>query len=290
MDPGEIVNTGLTAVKLGAAAGASIPFTALARRMLGPAADEVADMLRDSIRVYRYQRQLKLLQKAEKMTKVAGYTPETVSLKLLFPLLEGASLEENEDLHTMWAALLAHASHPGSVSLVLPSFAEVLRVLTVDEARLLDAAYKYALSRLNTPDPPRRPQGEGTAPRSGSVRVRVVSEAQAVPKDEPHSRFERMKQLTRVDLGTYRDLFQLFSNAVARAQGEIVVEADSDPVAAARDMELRYQFDVALEELQRLQMWTVVPGKSREHFYLSSFGCQFMTVCNPPGPPKSASD
>ncbi len=287
MDPAEIVNTGLVAVKLGAAAGASIPFTALARKMLGPAADEVAEMLRDSIRVYRYQRQLKLLHKAETMTKVAGYTPETVSLKLLFPLLEGASLEENEVLHTMWAALLAHASHPGSVSLVLPSFTEVLRVLTVDEARLLDATYKYALSRL-TPDPPKRSSDEGTSPRSGSVRVRVVSEVQPMPKNEPHSRFERMKQLTRVDLGTYRDLFHLFADAVARAKGEIVIAADSDPVADARDMELRYQFDVALEELQRLQMWTIVPGKSREHFYLSSFCCQFMTVCNPPEPPKTA--
>lgn len=290
MDPAGIVNTGLTAVKVGAAAGASIPFTALARRMLGPAADEVAEMLRDSIRVYRYQRQLKLLHKAEKMTQVAGYTPETVSLKLLFPLLEGASLEENEELHTMWAALLAHASHPGSVSLVLPSFTEVLRVLTVDEARLLDAAYKYALSRLS-PDKPKPSSGLGVEDaKSGSVRVRIIDKAGAVPRDDPHSRFERMKQLTRVDLGTYRDLFLLFSNAVARAQGEIVVTANPDPAADARDAEIRYQFDVALEELQRLQMWTVVPGKSREHFYLSSLGCQFMTVCNPPGLPKSASD
>jgi hypothetical protein len=36
--------------------------------MLGPAADEVAEMLRDSIRMYRYQRQLSLLHKAEAMT------------------------------------------------------------------------------------------------------------------------------------------------------------------------------------------------------------------------------
>src|SRR5262249_42977705 len=223
MDPAEIVHTGLTAVKLGAAAGASIPFTTLARKMLGPAADEVAEMLRDSIRIYRYQRQLKLLHKAEVMTNAAGYTPQTVSLKLLFPLLEGASLEENEDLHSMWAALLAHASHPGSVSLVLPSFTEVLRVLTVDEARLLDAAYKYTLSQVS----PRKPTPSSdlgiTDSKSGSVRVRILADAKSAQREEHQSRFERMKQLTRVDLGTYRDLFQLFSNAVAPAQDEIIV-------------------------------------------------------------------
>jgi hypothetical protein len=285
MDPGEIVNTGLTVMKVGAAAGASIPFTALARRMLGPAADEVAEMMRDSIRVYRYQRQLKLLHKAEAMTSKAGYTPETVSLKLLFPLLEGASLEENEDLHTMWAALLAHASHPGSVSLVLPSFTEVLRVLTIDEARLLDAAYKYALSQLSPGKTTPSPDLGLADAKSGWFRVRI-SGAKSVPVDDHFTKIDRMKRVTLVKLGTYRDLFNLFVNAIGSAQNDVVITANSDQATSSRDLELRYKFDVAVEELQRLQMWSVVAGKSREYFYLSSFGCQFMTVCNPPEPRK----
>jgi hypothetical protein len=281
MDPAEIVNTGLTAVKLGAAAGVSIPFTALVRKMLGPAADEVAEMLRDSIRMYRYQRQLSLLHKAEAMTSRAGYTPQTVSLKLLFPLLEGASLEENEDLHSMWAALLAHASHPGSVTLVLPSFAEVLRVLTVDEARLLDAAYKSAVAKLYPRKAPSTDFGVGSE-EAGSVRVGVETKTEPSGGERQVSTVERMKQLTRVDLGTYRDMFALFARSVASVEGDATITAASDDKTTDRDLELRYQFEVALEELQRLQMWTIVSGKSSEHFYLSSFGCQFMTVCNPP--------
>jgi hypothetical protein len=287
MDPGEIVNAGLTVMKVGAAAaGASIPFTALARRMLGPAADEVAEMMRDSIRVYRYQRQLNLLHKAEAMTSKAGYTPETVSLKLLFPLLEGASLEENEDLHTMWAALLAHASHPGSVSLVLPSFTEVLRVLTVDEARLLDTAYKYALSQLSPGKPTPSADPRMADAKSGWVRVHITSDAKSVPVDDHFTKIDRMKRVTLVKLGTYRDLFNLFVKAIGSAQNDLVITANSDQATSSRDLELRYKFDVAAEELQRLQMWSVVAGKSSEHFYLSSFGCQFMTVCNPPEPRK----
>lgn len=95
-----------------------------------------------------------------------------------------------------------------------------------------------------------------------------------------------MKKLTRVDLGTYRDMFALFAKSVASVESsagdDATITTASDDKTADRDLELRYQFEVALEELQRLQMWTIVSGKAREHFYLTSFGCQFMTVCNPP--------
>ena len=90
--------------------------------MLGPAADEVAEMWRDQVRVYRYGRQLKLLEKVEKMAQEAGFTPQAVPPKILFPLLEGASFEEDEDLHTMWAALLANAASTENVVKVRPGF------------------------------------------------------------------------------------------------------------------------------------------------------------------------
>jgi hypothetical protein len=53
----------------------------------------------------RVGRQLDCIKKAEKMAKEAGFTPKAVPPKILFPLLDGASMEDNEELHTMWAAL-----------------------------------------------------------------------------------------------------------------------------------------------------------------------------------------
>lgn len=122
-------------------AAASIPFTAIVKRMLGPAADELAEMWRDQVRLYRYERQLKCVEKAEKMVQDAGFTPKAVPIKLLFPLLEGASLEEDEDLHTMWAALLANAASPENAGKVRPAFSAILRELTPDEAALLNWMY-----------------------------------------------------------------------------------------------------------------------------------------------------
>lgn len=108
------------------------------KRMLGPAADEVAEMWRDQVRLYRYERQLKCIQKVEKMAQEAGLTPQAIPTKILFPLLEGASFEDNEDLHTMWAALLANAASPENASKVEASFIAILKQMSPDEAKLLN--------------------------------------------------------------------------------------------------------------------------------------------------------
>jgi hypothetical protein len=138
MDPNEIIKAAPEIAKGAAALGAAIPFTGIVKRMLGPAADEVAEIWRDQVRVYRYGRQLKLLEKAEKMAQDAGFTPQAVPPKILFPLLEGASFEEDENLHDMWAALLANAASPENAENVRPGFIVTLRQMAPDEAAVLN--------------------------------------------------------------------------------------------------------------------------------------------------------
>jgi hypothetical protein len=52
MNPDDILKAAPAIAKGATAIGAAIPFTAIAKRMLGPAADEVAEMMRDQIRIY----------------------------------------------------------------------------------------------------------------------------------------------------------------------------------------------------------------------------------------------
>lgn len=137
MDLEPIIKAAPEIAKGAAVVGAAIPFTAIVKRMLGPAADEVAEMWRDKVRLYRYERQIKCVEKTEKMARNAGFTPKAVPPKILFPLLEGASLEDNEDLHTMWAALLANAAYPEVSDTVRPGFIAILKHLSHDEAVLL---------------------------------------------------------------------------------------------------------------------------------------------------------
>jgi hypothetical protein len=143
MNPDDLIHAAPVVAKGAAALGAAIPFTAIVKRMLGPAADEVAEMWRDQVRVYRYGRQLKLLEKAERMATEAGFAPQPVPPKILFPLLEGASFEDDEDLHTMWAALLANASSPEYVALVRPATIKLLRDISPDEAVMLNFIYDH---------------------------------------------------------------------------------------------------------------------------------------------------
>src|SRR5262245_1502120 len=100
------------------------------------------------LRLYRYGRRLDMLKKAEKMAKDAGFTPKAVPSKLLFPLHEGASFEEDEDLHTMWAALLANAALPEARNCVRPGFIAILRQLSIDEGALLNWVYSHVADSM----------------------------------------------------------------------------------------------------------------------------------------------
>src|SRR5664279_4350830 len=102
MDPNDLIKVAPEIAKVAGPLAAAIPFTAIVKRMLGPAADELAEMWRDKVRVYRYERQMKLLEKVEGIAKEAGFTPKAVPPKILFPLLEGASFEDDGNIHDMW--------------------------------------------------------------------------------------------------------------------------------------------------------------------------------------------
>jgi Abortive infection alpha len=144
MDANEIIKAAPAIAKVAGPLAAAVPFTAIVKRMLGPAADELAEMWRDQVRLYRYERQLKCVEKAERMAQEAGFTPQAVPPKILFPLLEGASFEEDESLHDMWAALLANVASPDHADRVRLGFIAMLKQMSPDEAALLNWTYDTA--------------------------------------------------------------------------------------------------------------------------------------------------
>jgi hypothetical protein len=65
--------------------------------------------------------------------------PQPVPGRILWPLLERGSVEEDRDLSERWAALLANASM--QTTTVLPAFVTILGELSHTEARLLSQFY-----------------------------------------------------------------------------------------------------------------------------------------------------
>jgi Abortive infection alpha len=270
MDPSEILLHGAELAKAGSAIGIAIPFTAVVKKILGPAADEIAERVRDEIRLYRYGRQLSLLKKAEQMAVQAGYTPKAVPTKLLFSLLEGASLEENEDLHDKWAALLANAANPDTEGSVRPSFADTLKLMTPEVARFLDAAFSKATDQPST-----------AAPASDLGIEYSNKEIYPVPP-----RSLRIRTVTLSDLGNYDNLFNLFGETGGTALPPDTLITSNSPLTQIAEDELdRQNFALIMDELTRFQMWSIERGRtSGEHFYLSSYAVQFLIACHPPEP------
>jgi hypothetical protein len=116
-------------------------FRELLRDFLSPAAVEAGQYLADQVRIFRFIAAIRAMLKAKEMIAKSGLDSHSIDLKRLIPLLEGASLEEDDDLVSRWAGLIASAA---TTSDTLPAFADILRQLTPEEARMLDFIFYNA--------------------------------------------------------------------------------------------------------------------------------------------------
>jgi hypothetical protein len=108
----------------------------LIHRLTGPVFDEFGAMLADKVRPYRVKNLVSTMQMTERILRDAGLAANAVPPRLLLPIIENSSLEDNDTLQEMWAGLLATASQ--QTDSVSPSFVETLKQLTPDEARYFE--------------------------------------------------------------------------------------------------------------------------------------------------------
>lgn len=117
------------------------PVMDLLKKIAGPAADEIGLTLQDSVHVYRAKRGYHLAQKFQRFCEKHRIDPRPVPLKLLLPVLDAASVEDDDQIHTMWTNLLCSAAIPSSTPKPYPAFAEALKQLSKEEARFLNALH-----------------------------------------------------------------------------------------------------------------------------------------------------
>jgi hypothetical protein len=77
-------------------------------KLIGPAIEETGLLLKDHATMWRFKNQVKMVVRAKEICEKHNIKPKTISLKLLTPLLEGASLEDDEYLQDKWANLLSN--------------------------------------------------------------------------------------------------------------------------------------------------------------------------------------
>jgi hypothetical protein len=112
----------------------------LLAKIAGPSAEELGYILAEKLKLRRLRNLAVILREAKSIMSDAGLEPHQIRLKILHPLLEQASLENDRDLVSKWAGLLASASTGVDVH---PSYSGILGELTPLEARLLDSLWEW---------------------------------------------------------------------------------------------------------------------------------------------------
>jgi hypothetical protein len=114
----------------------------ISRFVAGPLEQGIG-IFEDRLRYMRWERQLRLMRRAEDMLRQLGLSAPSrpVPLKLAIPLLQSASLEEDDDLQDRWAALLVNAGNTSFGTEIRRAHLDILEQITALEAHVLDVIY-----------------------------------------------------------------------------------------------------------------------------------------------------
>jgi hypothetical protein len=117
-------------------------------KIVGGPLEQTAGLLEDRLAHMRAERQMRFMAKTEQLIRELGIEHHTrpVPLKIALPILQAATIEDNDDLQDMWAHLLANATNPASAAEVTVSMVTILKDFGTLEASILNAVY-------NAPDP-----------------------------------------------------------------------------------------------------------------------------------------
>ncbi|GAB6181777.1 hypothetical protein JCM14036_30960 [Desulfotomaculum defluvii] len=107
--------------------------------------NELSHLVHDNVRYLRVKNQVRILCKAKKFFDKNGLSPKKIPVKVIVPLLENGSLEEDIFIQDKWTSLLINAADPNNMGNILISYIEILKQISPEEARILDFLYENNL-------------------------------------------------------------------------------------------------------------------------------------------------
>ncbi len=115
-------------------------------KLIIPAVEETGLLLKDKVTLWKFKNQVKMLHKAKFYCEKYNLSPKTISLKLLCPLLDYSSLEEDEELQDKWAILLTNMvdSEQNIENHVLPY---ILSQISSNEFSFLEDVFDYKVAK-----------------------------------------------------------------------------------------------------------------------------------------------
>ena len=114
----------------------------ISRYTAGPL-EQGMGIFEDHLRHVRWERQARLMMRAEHFLRASGLSnpSRAVPLKMALPILQIATIEDNDDLQDRWATLLANAANADFKIEIQRSFISILEQLSPLEIRILEVMY-----------------------------------------------------------------------------------------------------------------------------------------------------
>ena len=127
----------------GKAIDASRELGGFVSRFIGGPLEQAAGIVEDKLKYLRWERQIRLMQRANAFLAENGMSEPTrqIPMKIAIPLLQGASLEENDELQDRWAKLLVNAADRDSGVDVPRMFVSIMDHMDPLSAAVLDKIY-----------------------------------------------------------------------------------------------------------------------------------------------------
>lgn len=111
-------------------------------KLLGPAISESGQLIADQIRFRRFKNQVTIFTKAKSFLEQKQIEPKQINLKILAPLIEYSSLEEDEQVQNTWANVIANISTYDTEQSFNLKCIEILKEITPNEIILLDYLFE----------------------------------------------------------------------------------------------------------------------------------------------------
>lgn len=110
--------------------------------------EEYQKLALDKIKYKRLKNQIKIFSKAKNFIEENGLSINELPLKILTPLIECSSLEEDEILQDKWAKLISNIVSSGKKFNIARNYIDTLNKLSTLEAMFLDDIYDQLVNRI----------------------------------------------------------------------------------------------------------------------------------------------
>jgi Abortive infection alpha len=119
-------------------------------KYIGGPLEQASGILEDKLKYYRWERKIRLLERANKFLEERGInqTISPVPLKIAIPLLEAGSIEEDNDIQDIYAHILANAADAGFELQIQRTYIDVLQNLSGLEIEILRKIYSLNFEEI----------------------------------------------------------------------------------------------------------------------------------------------